>query len=93
MFYENILHFKISEDVLFIAIDQLYRDELIKENKDEWKITAKGLMFEGYENGKKKENNFNWATLAVIFGGVAAGFYYSAELLLKIWKAFLFFCQ
>jgi len=62
----------------------------LKYIDDENKITYEG---EVKLQEIKKEERINWTTLAVIFGGVAGGSYYSLELLLKIGKLFLFLSQ
>lgn len=59
------------------------------------KLTYKGYFFEGYKN-QKKTNDIeikykDWTTYALIFGGLAGGFYYICQLLSPLFLHF--FCS
>ena len=79
-------------------IDYLELNKLITKSHAEsnrWNMTIQGLLFEGYVKHKKNtriEYRYKqWTTFSLIFGGVAAGIYYSVELGIMIYKWLIMF--
>jgi len=92
-FSENDFIHKIENIISpkdFINIEkQLRQDGYIAMTNDSPQrifITSNGIK---WIEEKEKNKRFNWATFAIIFGGVAGGCYYALEILLKILKSIL----